>query len=196
MTSTDAKGNVTILETGPWVAENSTLAGVPSEKAEALGYDEVDVPLIDAYTINPETDDTDLGTIIVTYSINPTIDDTSNHQTPDKSEPKTPTTDTTDCQDNVSTTNVPETSTTNTTDNQSNISSVQTLSTTMPIANDESNNDASNVSIIKHKVENSNNNDTHKLPQTGSNSGLALAAIGVATTLSALLLATKKRKRE
>ena len=196
MTSTDAEGNVTILETSPWVTENSTLAGVSSEKAKTLGYDEVDVPLIDAYTINPETDDTDLGTIIVTYSINPTIDDTSNHQTPDKNEPKTPTIDTTDRQDSVSTTNVPETSTTNTTDNQGNISSVQTLSTTMPIANDESNDDASNVSIIKYKVENSNNNDTRKLPQTGSNSGLALAAIGVAITLSTLLLATKKRKRE
>ncbi|MBB1110246.1 YSIRK-type signal peptide-containing protein [Limosilactobacillus sp. pH52_RY] len=70
--TTNKDGKVTILETDPWTATDSTMGRVDSKKPSEVGYDEVDTKFINARTIDPNKDTTDLGTFIVTYTATPT----------------------------------------------------------------------------------------------------------------------------
>ncbi|WP_233446402.1 mucin-binding protein [Limosilactobacillus balticus] len=70
--TTNKDGKVTILETDPWTTTDSTMGRVDSKKPSEVGYDEVDTKFINARTIDPNKDTTDLGTFIVTYTATPT----------------------------------------------------------------------------------------------------------------------------
>lgn len=60
-----------VLETTPWTSEQKGLSAVKSQDPKSVGYDRVDKPQVDGRTVNPDTDNTDLGTIVVTYTTDP-----------------------------------------------------------------------------------------------------------------------------
>ncbi|WP_297951451.1 MucBP domain-containing protein [uncultured Lactobacillus sp.] len=68
--TTNKDGKVTILETDPWTATNSTMARVDSKKPSEVGYDKVDIESVPAITVDPNSDKEDLGTTVVTYTVN------------------------------------------------------------------------------------------------------------------------------
>ncbi|WP_282805717.1 MucBP domain-containing protein [Lactobacillus isalae] len=77
--TTNKDGKVTILETDPWTAPDSTMARVDSKKPSEVGYDKVDIESVPAITVDPNSDKTDLGTTVVTYtisSVTPPVEET------------------------------------------------------------------------------------------------------------------------
>ncbi|EDX42599.1 LPXTG-motif cell wall anchor domain protein [Limosilactobacillus reuteri subsp. rodentium] len=70
--TTDKDGKVTILKTAPWTAKDDTLGEVASQTPSEVGYEVVDIDKVDAYKINPDKDNPDLGIVTVTYEATPT----------------------------------------------------------------------------------------------------------------------------
>ncbi|WP_295745554.1 YSIRK-type signal peptide-containing protein [uncultured Limosilactobacillus sp.] len=54
-----------------WTADQSSFAAVDSQSPVAVDYQTVDRPEVSALTVDPDSDQTDLGTVIVTYQAEP-----------------------------------------------------------------------------------------------------------------------------
>ncbi|WP_331192881.1 mucin-binding protein [Limosilactobacillus pontis] len=56
-----------VLSYTDWVAKKAGMDAVASQSPDTVGYDEVDKPQVDGVTVDPNSAQTDLGTITVTY---------------------------------------------------------------------------------------------------------------------------------